>query len=137
MEKLKHLLIEGKTKCPIATHDVHVNLKNRQHAIDEYHYGPANPEKPGKYWKDAAKRWKTNEQEVKSMRCGNCAAFDMSKKILNCIENGIKTGEYGNEPGINAKETIEKAKLGYCNFFKFKCAADRTCSAWVTGGPIK
>lgn len=35
MEKLKHLLIEAKTSCPAATQDVHVNLENRQHAIDE------------------------------------------------------------------------------------------------------
>ena len=49
MEKLTHLLIEAKTGCPIATQDVHENLENRQHAIDEYHYGPANPSKPGKY----------------------------------------------------------------------------------------
>ncbi len=96
-----------------------------------------NPEKPGKYWKDAAKRWKTTEAEVKSMRCGNCAAFDQTKKMLSCIEKGIKTGHYGNEPGIDAKSTIKKADLGYCNVFKFKCAADRTCTAWLTGGPLK
>ncbi len=137
MEKLTHLLIEAKTGCPIATQDVHENLENRQHAIDEYHYGPANPSKPGKYWKDAAKRWKTTEAEVKSMKCGNCAAFDVTKKMMACIEKGIKTGEYGNEPGIDAKATIKKAGLGYCNFFKFKCAAERTCAAWVTGGPLK
>ena len=38
MERLKHILIEAKTGCPIATQDIHVNLKNRQHAIDEYYY---------------------------------------------------------------------------------------------------
>jgi hypothetical protein len=27
MEKLKHLLIEAKTGCPIATQDIDVNLK--------------------------------------------------------------------------------------------------------------
>ncbi len=43
MQKLKHLLIEQQTKCPIATQDIHVNLKNRQHGIDEYHYGPLDP----------------------------------------------------------------------------------------------
>jgi hypothetical protein len=137
MEKLKHLLQEAKSGCPAATHDVHVNLENRQHAIDEYHYGPANPVKPANYWKDAAKRWKTTEAAVKEMKCGNCAAFDMSKKMLACIEKGIKTGHMGNEPGIDAKSTISKAKLGYCNVFKFKCAADRSCTAWLTGGPIK
>jgi hypothetical protein len=137
MEKLKHILIEAKTSCPIATSDVHVNLENRQHAIDEYYYGPANPDKPGKYWKDAAKRWKTDETAVKSMRCGNCSAFDMSKKMLACIETGIKTGHSGDEPNINAKATIKQAELGYCNIFKFKCAADRTCTSWLKGGPIK
>ena len=137
MEKLKHLLIEAKTSCPIATQDMHVNLENRQHTIDEYFYGPANPEKPGNYWKAAAKRWKITEAEAKSMRCGNCAAFDVSKKMKACIETGIKTGHYGDEPNINAKATVDQANLGYCNIYKFKCAADRTCTSWLTGGPIK
>ncbi len=26
--------------------------------------------------------------------------------------------------------------LGYCRFLKFKCAAARTCDAWVVGGPL-
>jgi hypothetical protein len=137
MEKLKHLIIEAKTKCPIATQDVHVNLENRQHAIDEYYYGPANPDKPGDYWKKAANRWKITEAEAKSMRCGNCAAFDVTKKMLDCIERGITKTEHGEEPNINATATIKQSGLGYCNFFKFKCAADRSCTAWVTGGPIK
>jgi hypothetical protein len=133
MEKLKHLLVEAKTKCPVATQDVHVNLENRQHAIDEYYYGPANPDRPGAYWKDAAKRWKIDEATAKTMRCGNCAAFDMSKKMLACIEKGIQQ----DEAEVNAAATVKQSKLGYCNFFKFKCAADRSCTAWVTGGPIK
>ena len=37
-------IVEAANKgCPIATYDIDVNLKNRQKAIDEYHYGPANP----------------------------------------------------------------------------------------------
>jgi hypothetical protein len=61
----------------------------------------------------------------------------MSKKMLDCIEKGIKTGHMGDEPDIDANATIKQSKLGYCNFFKFKCAADRSCTAWVTGGPLK
>jgi hypothetical protein len=132
MQKLKHLLIEAKTGCPVATQDIHVNLKNRQHGIDEYHYGPANPDKPGKYWKDAAKRWKTDEATAKTMRCANCAAFDISDKMYNCMIKGIQ----GDEKNIDALATIEKGDLGYCNFLHFKCAGSRSCSAWVTGGPI-
>ena len=132
MEKLKHLLIEAKTGCPIATQDIHVNLKNRQHGIDEYHYGPANPEKPGKYWKDAAKRWKTDEATAKTMKCANCAAFDISDKMYSCMTKGIE----GDEKNIDALATIEMGDLGYCNFLHFKCAGARSCAAWVTGGPI-
>ena len=132
MEKLKHLLVEAKTGCPIATQDIHVNLKNRQHGIDEYHYGPANPEKPGKYWKDAAKRWKTDESTAKTMKCANCAAFDISDKMYSCMTKGIE----GNEKNIDALATIEMGDLGYCNFLHFKCAGARSCAAWVTGGPI-
>jgi hypothetical protein len=132
MEKLKHLLIEAKTGCPVATQDIHVNLKNRQHAIDEYFYGPANPEAPGKYWKDAAKRWKIDEATAKTMKCGNCAAFDVSDKMWACMEKGI----LGKEKNADAMATIEKADLGYCNFLHFKCAGTRSCTAWVTGGAI-
>jgi len=132
MERLKHILIESQTKCPIATQDIHVNLKNRQHGIDEYHYGPANPDKPGNYWKDAAKRWKTDESTAKTMQCANCAAFDISDKMYKCMQKGIE----GDEKNIDALSTIEKGDLGYCNFLHFKCAGARSCAAWVTGGPV-
>ena len=121
MEKLKHLLIEAKTGCPIATQDIDVNLKNRQTAIDKYYYGPANPDKPESYWKDAAKRWKISEATAKTMKCANCAAFDVSDKMWACMSKGIA----GNEKD-----------LGYCNFLHFKCAGSRSCTAWVTGGAL-
>jgi hypothetical protein len=31
---------------------------------------------------------------------------------------------------------VAESELGYCELFEFKCAADRTCSAWLVGGPI-
>lgn len=132
MEKLKHLLIEAKTGCPIATQDIDANLKNRQTAIDKYHYGPANPDNPESYWKDAAKRWGIAEATAKTMKCGNCAAFDVSDKMWKCMQTGIE----GNEKNIDAMATIEKADLGYCNFLHFKCAGTRSCTAWVTGGAL-
>jgi hypothetical protein len=126
-------IVEASTKgCPVATYDIDVNLKNRQKAIDEYHYGPANPEVPDNYWKDAAKRWNITEKTAKTMLCGNCAAFDVSDKMWACIEDGIK----GNEKNADAMATIHKADLGYCNFLHFKCAGTRSCTAFVTGGAI-
>lgn len=121
-----------KRQCPIAIQDIDVNLKNRQKAIDEYFYGPANPEVPGSYWKDAAKRWKIDEKTASTMKCENCAAFDVSDKIRQCMDMFVK----GDEPATDAMATIEKADLGYCNFLHFKCAGTRSCTAWVTGGAI-
>ena len=88
--------------CPAPIFDLHLNLKNRQHAIDEYSYGPANPEEPGSYWKDAAKKWGIDENTAKSMKCENCAAFDVSDRIRKCISSGMA----GEEQGVNTEETI-------------------------------
>jgi hypothetical protein len=114
-------IVEAANKgCPIATHDIDVNLKNRQKAIEE------------SYWKDAARRWSITEKTAKTMKCGNCAAFDVSDKMWACIEDGIK----GDEKAADAMATIHRADLGYCNFLHFKCAGDRSCTSWVTGGAI-
>ena len=104
----------------------------RQHAIDEYIYGPANPEKPEKYWEKLAKVWNIKLETAKSMKCENCAAFDVTEKMRNCIEKGI----VGKESGVDAVSTIDQANLGYCNILHFKCAGSRSCSLWLTNGPI-
>lgn len=119
--------------CPPATQNIQLNLKNRQKAINEFHYGPLNPDLPNDdYWIELARRWNTKDIEsVKKNRCGNCAAFDISPNMLKCISKGI-----GSEPGSSAKDTTEAGRLGYCKFLKFKCASKRTCDAWVKGGPI-
>ena len=117
-------IVEAADKgCPVATHDIDVNLKNRQKAIDEYHYGPANPDQAGDYWKAAAKRWDIDEKTAKTMKCENCAAFDVSDKMWQCIEAGIQ-GDENKE--ADAMATIHKADLGYCNFLAFKCAGTRS-----------
>src|SRR6056297_1447713 len=118
--------------CPPATQDIDLNLKNRQTAIDNYHYGPANPDKPGNYWKEAAKVWGIDEPTAKSMTCSVCAAFDVSDKMWDCIESGIQ----GDVKEVDAMATIHKSDLGYCNFLHFKCAGTRSCVGWVSGGAI-
>lgn len=121
------------TGCPIATQDIHINLDNRQHAIDEYMYGPLDPNQPNpEFWGEIADMWGVSVAQAKTARCYNCAAFNVTYKMKQCMADGI-----GNEPGSDAMDVVDAGNLGYCVLFKFKCAGDRTCGAWVTGGPIK
>lgn len=134
MIKLTQILAEAKSKCPAATQDITLNLENRQKAIEEYGYGPLNPNEPNeKFWDKKVEMWQLDSvKEAKSARCGNCAAFDITAKTLDCIAKGIGTDEGSEDPF----DVIDAGKLGYCRFLKFKCAAARTCDAWVVGGPI-
>jgi hypothetical protein len=117
------------TSCPIATQDITVNLKNRAKAITTATYGPENPDLPNTaYWKKMADEWDVSPEDAKKSRCGNCAAFNVSDKMKQCIANGI-----GNE--ADPWGTIQLADLGFCSIFDFKCAANRTCRAWIVGGP--
>lgn len=137
--RYSRFLLEKTSSCPVATYDLSVNLANRQKAIDNVGYGPANPmESSTKFWQKKAKMWKISVEEVKTMRCGNCAAFNISDEMRNCIEMGIEKMEPGHETGgpDQPMATIEKADLGYCQILHFKCAGDRTCDAWLTGGAL-
>lgn len=136
MIKLTDILNEGQiSKCPPATQNIELNLKNRQKGIDEYGYGPMNPnEKNEKFWKKKTDMWQLDSvEEAKKALCGNCAAFDITTKTLDCIAKGIGNDEGSEDP----YEVINAGQLGYCRFLKFKCAAKRTCDAWVVGGPLK
>ena len=120
--------LEEPASCPIATQDIKTNLANRQNAVDDANYGPANPNEPNEdYWKAKADEFQGDVATAKKMRCGNCAAFNQTNKLLGCIKKGI--GEDANEVAIGGD-------LGYCEIFDFKCAAKRTCDAWIVGGSI-
>jgi len=117
------------SSCPAPTQDITLNLKNRAKAITAAKYGPENPNLPNEaFWRRKADTWDASIDDAKKSRCGNCAAFNVSDKIKQCIADGI-----GNE--ADPWGTIELADLGYCEIFDFKCAASRTCDAWVVGGP--
>jgi hypothetical protein len=120
--------------CAPATQDIAINLENREKAIETAGYGPLNPKEPNTpFWTEKANRWSVSIQEAKKSTCGTCVMFIRTPKMLDCIESGISAGESGQQ---NAWDAIDQAELGYCEAFDFKCAASRTCSAWVVGGPI-
>lgn len=120
---------DGGASCPAPTQDITLNLKNRAKAITSAAYGPENPKLPNDaFWSKKADQWDVSVDDAKQSLCGNCAAFNVSDKIKQCIADGI--GREADPWG-----TIRLADLGYCEIFDFKCAASRTCDAWVVGGP--
>ena len=121
------LAVEG---CPPATYDIKLNIENRQKCIDEANYGPLNPNEPNEeYWQAKADQFNGSKEEAKKALCGNCAFFYRTPEILKCIAEGL-----GEE--VDPYEAIEAGEIGYCEAYDFKCAASRTCDAWVVGGPI-
>lgn len=117
------VLTESEKICPKSTQDLELNTKNREMAIkaDYIKYGPLNISKPGDYWEKIADYWDTTLEAAKDSICGNCVAFDISPRMLECMP-----GETSDEDG----------ELGYCWMHHFKCHSARSCYTWATGGPI-
>mgnify|MGYP000034194257 CR=1 FL=1 len=119
---------EGES-CPIATQNIAANLEARDNAIAVANYGPLDPDQENAdYWGAAADRWSVSVEEVKTARCGNCAAFNVTSRIRACIADGVG--------GADAWDVVDAGDLGYCEAFDFKCASARRCDAWVQGGPL-
>lgn len=119
--------------CPSATLNVEENIKNRNWTIDKFAYGPLNPDYPDPgFWERKADIWNTDIEHAQSALCGNCAAFDQSPRVLDCIIQGINEVK-----AADPHDVQELANLGYCQLFKFKCASMRSCDAWLHGGPIR
>tara|TARA_B100001094_G_scaffold331694_1_gene400939 strand:- start:9139 stop:9561 length:423 start_codon:yes stop_codon:yes gene_type:complete len=115
LNEVKHLV------CPPATQDLELNTKNRNAAIKAEHiqYGPMNLSDK-QYWIKAAKHWNTTPDVAIKSKCSNCAAFDVSPRMKECMPGSIQ----------------EDGQLGYCWMHKFKCHSARTCYTWAAGGPI-
>ena len=138
MEAEKEAAGKGEYQCPLATRDVKTNLKHRNWAFANVGYGPANPldEKNNEaFWLRKSIIYVTNLDEAKAMRCGNCSAFIQTSFMHDCITKGIEAKDPADESGYD-EDVIESAQLGFCELFHFKCAALRTCDAWLVGGPI-
>lgn len=114
--------MEEKT-CPMPTKNLKANTDNRDNAIkaDHIQYGPLNVDEPGTYWEDIADHWNTTVDAAKKSLCENCAAFDVSPRMLDCMPGELKDDD---------------GRLGYCWMHEFKCHSARTCRTWAKGGPI-
>lgn len=133
IEKNKKILIERKNRqvlgkpemgCPKATQDLELNTKNRDAAINEPHikYGPLNVDEPADFWENIADHWDTSVDAAMKSKCGNCVAFDISKRMDDCMPGPVSD---------------EDGRLGYCWMHHFKCHSARSCRTWAKGGPIE
>lgn len=132
--RMKEMMGEGEMdrSCPAATRDVTLNLQNRGKAIKVAQYGPMNPDEPNDdYWRRMAAKWDASPDEARTMRCGNCAAFIKNSRMLRCIEQGLSSDRK------DAMDVVDAGDLGFCEVFDFKCAAKRTCAAWIANGPVE
>lgn len=123
LENWKNYIAEVKEfTCPIATQNLELNTINRDKAIKAEHigYGPMNLTDEG-YWVNLANHWDTTPEVAKESTCGNCAAFDISPRMIDCMPGSIEDND-----GV----------LGYCWMHAFKCHSARTCRTWAAGGPI-
>ena len=108
---LRNLLKEaaGRDSCPEATQSKKLNDKNKKLAAENKKIKYGHPDKI-KELEGLAKENKL---------CGNCAAFDISQKMIDC-------------GGAN-----EEGTMGYCKMHDFSCAAEKTCLTYAPGGPKK
>lgn len=128
-------IVQTNIECPPATQDISLNLANRKICVEKANYGPANPKLENEdFWLNKAALFKTSREQAQTMRCSNCAAFVIKEKMRKCMEKGIASTSIKEED--IAKEIVDEANLGYCELFDFKCAGERTCDAWITGGPL-
>jgi phage-related protein (TIGR01555 family) len=137
--------------CPKAAKDIALNTRNRNITRDEHAYGPLNPMEPSDmYWRSMARKWEgATVEEAKATRCGNCAAFDVSWRMRDCLpmpgEDGPARGEMGEvDEEMVGREAEDfpgmpedtKAEFGFCWMHNFKCHSARTCDTHAAGGPI-
>jgi len=117
--------------CPLPTQDLELNTKNRDAAIkaDHIQYGPLNLADE-EYWEDLAEHWDTDVAVAKKSRCYNCAAFDISPRMSDCMPGELMTQD---EIQAAMDEGEEWETLGYCWMHSFKCHSARSCYTWAKG----
>tara|TARA_R110001583_G_scaffold34520_1_gene115799 strand:+ start:104 stop:493 length:390 start_codon:yes stop_codon:yes gene_type:complete len=95
--------------CPRATQDQLENEKNKSQATNnpEIQYGDPN------------KISRLEALKESGRLCGNCSAFNVSKKMIAC------------------KGATRDQKQGYCEMYRFTCKAEKTCLSHSKGGPNK
>ena len=99
--------VKGDDSCPAATQDKELSNFNRGVAAQDRKEAYMHPE-------DAIKILELAEE---GKLCGNCAAYDISPKMVAC-DGADEEGTYG-----------------YCKMHDFSCAAEKTCLTYAPGGP--
>ena len=99
------------------------NKKNKQIAIDSWHFGPEQPSLDPKankeFWVGLGKAWRMTEKEARRRMCINCEYFSV-KPMMQAMMEAIPVTDYDASGGGR----------GYCKKFKFVCSALRACQGW-------
>jgi hypothetical protein len=87
MIKIRIKKRKQKGNCPEATQNLELNTKNRNASIKAEHiqYGPLNLSDE-EYYERLADHWNTKIDVAKKSKCSNCAAFDISPRMLECLD---------------------------------------------------
>jgi len=85
------------TECPEATLNPQLAATNGERAIADAEYDATGG--------------------TPESACGNCASFDVSQRMKQCMQDGGET-------------------VGYCWANQFKCDAAAICNKWKEGGPV-
>jgi len=128
-EAAERLKKEEDFECPDPTTSAKVNTANRKVAIQEYSYGPSDPEEANDdFWQEKSEVWGVSPAKARGRKCGNCRVFDVTPWMQDCIgEAASQNDSYLRESGV---------QRGYCRVHEFTCAATRTCDFWIKGGPM-
>ena len=119
---IRNLLMEaeGVEGCKLVTQktDKGINTNKKKKAAaaenEKIAYGPPN-------------RPELKKLVDQNKLCGNCAAFDVTKKMQKCMGEDYKQ--------VTAKFLIKNKKRGYCRMHDFMCSAHKTCLTWAPNGP--
>jgi hypothetical protein len=118
---LRNLLKEAKgdKSCKRATQDSKFNSSQKMKAAKSKKIAYGEPNRP-----ELKKLVKENKL------CGNCGAFDVTKKMQSCMK--VKYPK-----NVSADFLIKGKKKGYCLMHDFMCSGHKTCLTWGSGGPKK
>ena len=108
-----------------------VNIANHLLAIKYEALGPIDPREPNpEFWAAKVEKWQVLEGEARTRLCMNCAHYDNSPEIVECMQNTWEPIKLQELPIDPAPVDIPGDLSACCTRWTITCTAMRTCDAW-------